>query len=239
MELIKNTFFINLEERKDRLGHVKSELKKLNIEGERFNAVKTASGAIGCSLSHIKCLELAKERGYEQVFICEDDITFLKPELLMENLKRFNDLFSTKPLLKNQWDVLIIGGNNCPPYEKMSEFCIRIYNCQTTTGYIVKQHYYDILIQNMKDGVKQLLKNPENKREFALDMYWKQLQQKNNWFMLIPPSVIQYENYSDIEKNTMDYKHLMLDLDKEWIFGGKREPSIPKFHQMTYFNSKV
>ena len=74
MDILQNTFYINLEHRTYRLEHVKNELKKIGVEGERFNAIKTKSGAIGCTLSHIKCLEIAKERKYEEVFICEDDI---------------------------------------------------------------------------------------------------------------------------------------------------------------------
>ena len=82
MELFKNTLFINLEHRTDRLQHALDEFKKLGINSERVNAVKMKNGAIGCTMSHIKCIELAKSRDWEQVFICEDDITFLEPELL-------------------------------------------------------------------------------------------------------------------------------------------------------------
>jgi len=81
MDLLKNTLYINLEHRTDRLEHVKIELSKLGIDGERVNAVKSKIGAIGCTLSHIRCLEIAKQRDYEYVFICEDDIQFLNPEL--------------------------------------------------------------------------------------------------------------------------------------------------------------
>jgi glycosyl transferase family 25 len=175
--------------------------------GVRFNAIKTASGAIGCSLSHIKCLEIAKENNYPQVFICEDDITFLNPGLFIENLSQF-----VQSDMSDLWDVIIVGGNNCPPYIKYGDFCIKVTSCQTTTGYIVKSHYYDTLIENMKEGVKQLL------YDFALDMHWKQLQVRDNWFMIVPPTVIQYEDYSDIECRHVNYKDLMTDLDKEWLF---------------------
>ena len=33
---------------------------------------------------------------------------------------------------------MIVGGNNVPPYHAVTDYCIRILNCQTTTGYIVK-----------------------------------------------------------------------------------------------------
>ena len=143
---------------------------------------------------------------------------------------------------ENGWDVILLGGNNAPPSLKLGDFCRRVYNCQTATGYIVKKHYYDVLIKNMRDGLQQLLKNPENKQEYALDMYWKQLQRKDNWFMIIPPTVIQYANYSNIEKKNVDYKHLMMDLDKEWLFGKSMQPQVqpsqPQFHNMTYFYGK-
>ena len=212
MELLKNTLYINLEHRKDRLTHVTKELEKFGIQGERFNAVKTKDGAIGCTMSHIKCLELAKERNYETVFICEDDIAFLNPEVLLDSLQKFYENTSI------QWDVLLIGGNNVPPYEKTTDYCIRVSNCQTTTGYIVKNSYYDVLIQNFRESVQGLLKNPNNKQQYALDMYWKQLQRINRWYMLFPFTVVQCESYSDIEERVVDYRGLMLDADKQWLF---------------------
>ena len=213
MELLEHTFYINLESRTDRLEHVTKELTKMKINGQRINAVKTTDGAIGCTLSHIRCLELAKERNYPQVFIVEDDITFLEPALLCENLKKFHE----NPELQC-WDVLIIGGNNCPPYIQITDYCIRVGNNQTTTGYIVKSHYYDTLIQNFKESAQKLMRNPNNKREYALDMYWKRLQQTGMWYMIVPATVTQYTDYSDIERRVVNYNHLMLDIKKDWLF---------------------
>ena len=211
MELFKHTLFINLEQREDRLKHAKEEFKKMGINAQRFNAVKLASGAVGCTMSHIKCLELAKERNYDQVFICEDDITFTNPELLKKNLRKF---YENKEI---QWDVLIIGGNAVPPYINIDNYCVRILNCQTTTGYVVKKSFYDTLISNMKEGVTKLMKEPNNKRMYAIDMYWKPLQMQNFWYMITPPTVTQYENYSDIEGKNLNYDHLLLDMEKKWL----------------------
>jgi GR25 family glycosyltransferase involved in LPS biosynthesis len=214
MELLKHTLYINLESRTDRLAHVQSELSKIGVTGERVNAVKTNDGAIGCSLSHIKCLELAKSRGYPYVFIVEDDITFLDPQLLMNNMEKFE-----KELNQHRWDVLVIGGNNSPPYNQVTDYCIRVFNNQTTTGYIAMAHYYDILISNFKESVQKLMRQPSQRKSYALDIYWKRLQQTGIWIMIVPPTVIQYADYSDIEKTVVDYKHLMLDMRKEWLFG--------------------
>jgi glycosyl transferase, family 25 len=211
MDLLENTLFINLDHRTDRLEHVVNEFKKLGINAERVNAIKMNNGAIGCTLSHIKCIELAKTRGWEQVFICEDDITFLNPELLKKNIELFYENDNI------MWDVLIIGGNNVPPYQQLYEYCARVFRNQTTTGYIVKKEYYNVLLANFKESAANLLRNPENKREFALDIYWNRLQIQDFWYMITPPTVTQYENYSDIEEKTTNYDFLMLDMDKPWF----------------------
>ncbi len=211
MDLLQHTLFINLEHRTDRLDHALQEFKKLNIIAERFNAIKTASGNIGCTLSHIKCLELAKEKGYPFVFICEDDIQFTNPKVFLENLNKFYNMYKTG----FQWDVLIVGGNTCPPFQPVNDFCVRTYNVQTTTGYIVQKHYYDKLIDNFKDGLQKLVREPHNKKIYSIDIYWKHLQAVDYWFITIPLTVNQYYDYSDIEEKVVDYTKPMLDLEKK------------------------
>lgn len=210
--LFENTHYINLEHRIDRLVHVKQELAKINVVGSRFNAIKLANGAVGCSMSHLKCLEQAKQNGSPYVFVCEDDIQFLDPELFLKNLGLFCEL------IKSDWDVLIISGNICPPFQPIGDFCVKLINCQTTTGYIVQQHYYDTLIANYREGITKLLSDPTNKREYAIDMYWKRLQAKDRWYMIVPPTVVQMEGFSDVEGRETNYKHLMTDMNKEWLF---------------------
>ena len=153
MNLFENTLFINLDHRQDRLEHAIEEFKKLNINAERVDAIKKDVGAIGCTMSHIKCLEIAKKRDYDYVFICEDDIHFKNPDLLKQNLEKFYTN------TKINWDVLIIGGNNARPYQIVEEYCSRVFYCRTTTGYIVKKHMYDILLENFKESVDKLTKD--------------------------------------------------------------------------------
>jgi glycosyl transferase family 25 len=198
MKLFENTLYINLNERIDRNEHVISELEKIGIKGQRISAIKMDNGAIGCSMSHIKCLELAIENQYEYVFICEDDIEFTNPTIFLENINKFYDN-------KNiDWDVLIIGGNNAPPYEEIHDYCARIFNCQTTTGYIVNKNYYSVLLNNFKQGLSNFI---------PIDFFWKELQKSDNWFILTPITVTQYINYSDIEKKVVDYRSELLKLD--------------------------
>jgi len=233
---IKHIVYINLESRTDRKEHVVAELSKLKENGlpsatpfsddtqerqrksigideetgfTRFNAVKlpTGNGALGCSMSHLKCLEMAKKNEWSHVLICEDDIVFLDPVLFVSQVNAF--------LSKSRvWDVLLLAGNNMLPYNPVDDNCIQVRHCLTTTGYIVQNHYFDTLIKNYKEGIVKLMKHPTDKKLYALDKYWINLQMEDKWFLIIPLSVIQREDYSDIEGKVTNFKKYMLDYNK-------------------------
>ena len=208
---IKHSFYINLASRPDRKQHVESQLNLLGINAERFNAIKLPNGALGCSMSHLKCLETAKKNSWSHVLIIEDDIKFLDPELFKS---QFNLFLSNH----KSWDVVLVGGNNIPPYKKIDDTCIKVFTCQTTTGYLVNGHYFDTLINNFRTGIKKLLEFPEQPNIYAIDKYWFKLQKRDNWFLIIPLTVTQREDYSDIEKRPTNYTPVMLDIDKESFF---------------------
>ena len=113
---------------------------------------------------------------------------------------------------EDDWDVLLLGGNVVPPFKLVSPYAIKVSHCQTTTGYIVRNHYYDKMIHNIREGIKLLLQFPKKHFEYAIDKHWLTLQKKDNWFMLYPPMVVQKKGYSDIEKKVVDYESLMLKL---------------------------
>ena len=207
---IKHVLYINLESRPDRKIHVEEQLRNVGINnGERFNAIQLPNGAIGCSMSHLKCLEIAKQNNWPHLLIVEDDILFTNPALFINKLNFFLSRH------KNDYDVLLIAGNNVPPYISIDESCVKISKCQTTTGYLVQSHYYDTLMQNYREGIKNLMKYPDNHKFFAIDKYWLKLQEKDRWFLIVPLSVIQRQDYSNIEKKNTNYGYLMLDLDKK------------------------
>jgi glycosyl transferase family 25 len=205
---IKHTFYINLDSRPDRKKHVEAQLSNIGIKAERFNAIRLANGAIGCSMSHLKCLEIAKANNWPHILILEDDILFLKPLVFVNQLNSF---------LQNHkdFDVLLVAGNNLPPFTVIDNSCVKVTKCQTTTGYLVQSHYYDTLIKNYRDGIQKLMKYPDNPRYFAIDKYWFKLQEIHKWYLIVPLTVTQREDYSDIEKKPTNYTALMTDLDKK------------------------
>ena len=204
---IKNVFYINLETREDRKRYFENQMKMVGLNTVRFNAIKHNIGAIGCSLSHLELLKYAKINDLDHILIMEDDIMFLNPKLFIENL----NIFLTSQL---DFDVLLIAGNNMGDYVKINNNCVKITHCQTTTGYLVKNHYYDKLIDNIQTGINHLMSNINLKIHYAIDQYWCKLQLIDKWYLLTPLTVSQRPDYSDIEKKNINYNNLMLKLDK-------------------------
>ena len=244
MDLLQNTLYINLEHREDRKFHVIAQLRSIgSLAPERFPAIQTKDGAVGCSLSHIKCLELAKARGWEYVCIIEDDFKCVNPMRFRHSLADFQEHAENDGI---QWDVLLLGGNNCPPYftpisiaegkeGKEVQYCVEVSYCISTVAYVVRSSFYDTLIQNYREGVAKLMRDPTNKREYAIDMYRKSLQISGRWFLLVPLTVTQLACYSDIEKREMSYDHLMLDMEKKWLF---QNPNVA-LQNMTCIRKKM
>jgi glycosyl transferase family 25 len=208
---IKHAFYINLNCRPDRKAHVEIQMKQIGINAQRFSAIQMKNGAIGCTMSHIKLLEMAKKNKWSHILIVEDDIHFTNPTLFVNQFNRF--LSNQHPV-----DVLLIAGNNIPPYKQVSDYCVQVTKCQTTTGYLVFDHYYDTLIQNYKEGLLQLMKQPAKHFYFAIDKYWFQLQEKDKWYLIVPLTVTQMEDYSNIANKYTNYSSMMLDLNKQHLF---------------------
>jgi glycosyl transferase, family 25 len=204
--VLENVFYINLASRADRREKVEEELTKLKWKFERFDAIRNENGRIGCSTSHLRVLELAKSRDLDYVVVVEDDIHFTFPAL-------FNALFDQFKKSKeyNEFDVLLLAGNLRPPVELVSKHLLRVHKSWTTTGYIVRKHYYETLIENIREGIENLTKEPENHHLYAIDAYWMRLQERDRWFILVPRTINQRPDMIDIEGRFTDYSHLMLD----------------------------
>lgn len=210
LEDIRHIKYINLEHRTDRNEEVQHELRKLGLDdrAERFNAISMKDGRVGCTMSHIKCLEDAKKNQLPHLLIIEDDIQFLNPVLFSKQITNFLES-------SNSWDVILLAGNNMPPHIQVCDSAVKVTRCQTTTGYLVNGHYYDTLIKNMREGLSLLMRNPTNHFHYAVDKFWFSLQQTDKWFLITPLSVTQRAGYSDIEKRPTDFTKIMVDLDKK------------------------
>jgi hypothetical protein len=204
---ITNIYYINLDKRIDRKYHIEKQLKLLDWNGNRFPAIKHPFGALGCSLSHLALLKYAKENNLSHILIMEDDVDFLEPAIFLNSLNKFLEIHK-------DFDVLLLAGNNRGDYKMIDNYCVKVSDCQTTTAYLVKSDYYDILIGNYENGINLLQLYPNKLNDYAIDQYWSSLQIEHNWYLITPLTVTQRVDYSDIEKRPTNYTSAMLRLDK-------------------------
>lgn len=193
---IKNVLYINLDYRTDRRANIEYQLKTLNLNATRFDAIKNPNGAVGCLLSHIACIEIAIKNNYSHVLILEDDAMFINSTLLIDQFNKFISLHK-------HFDVLLLGANNQSRYAFRDDTCIKVQKAHSAVAYLVNGHYMEKLLDNFKNS---LIKNIE------IDVGWHDLQHSDNFYLLLPLTVSQLPNYSDIEKKYMNYNALMLQL---------------------------
>ena len=197
MDLIqKYHFYINLKKRKDKNKHSIKELKRFGINSpNRFEAIKHEIGIVGCVKSHIKCIELAKEREYPFVCIFEDDVIF-------RNIGKCRDMINK--YIDYDYDVLYIGCrvlNN--KYEFITNDLIRINSAYCNHAYIVKSHYYDTILKNFYEGMNLKIQagvDANTKRqseEYNNDVYLNSLQKIDKWYSFYPHFASQKNGYSD------------------------------------------
>jgi len=134
-------------------------------------------------------LETAKEHGWDEVMICEDDFEFVN-----------KDKFITPSV---EYDVCMLEGDIVDT-SKIDDNYNKVLLGLHTGCYIVKKHYYDTLIDCFKESYDKLKENYI--RDNYLDVYWEVLQKKDNF---ITPSILigrQRESYSNIQnKNIKRY----------------------------------
>jgi hypothetical protein len=191
-QYIDKIFYINLDKRDDRKKEIENELTKYELKGERYPAIYTPhSGIVGCGYSHLNVLKIAKERGYKNVLILEDDFEFVvSKKELEESLATFFEEIPT-------YDVCMLSYIVQKSEEIPGNTHIRkIIDGQTASGYIVNAHYLDVLIELYEWAIPALEKTNEH-WNYANDHVWKRLQPGANWFYFSNRLGKQRDSYSD------------------------------------------
>lgn len=193
------TFYINLDSREDRRTCIEKELSDVGFPHERFSAITHAMPQIGCSMSHLRCLELAKERNLPSVMIVEDDLVWTK--------KSHEIRAALESLEHIEYNVAVLAPGFTDGSEaiRVNEMFVTGTTCQTAVVYICRQEYYDTLIENFKESI-ELYNAGKPYSEYACDQYWKRLQSKG-WVFAYPILGKQRPGYSDIcrEEKTYEY----------------------------------
>jgi GR25 family glycosyltransferase involved in LPS biosynthesis len=201
LDYFDKVFVINLDKRSDRWSKVIESFKKINFSNyERFSAIESPNGWEGCKASHLSIIKKAKDNGYNNVLIFEDDF------ILADN---FNEIINTVlEQIPPDWDMLYFGGNTvrCKQIESISENILKVDSMLAAHCYAIKNTLYDKILSEAN--------TIENQRGFlrgkAIDVYYSEFICKNyNTYLTKPMLVFQEEGYSDIEKKMVNYKHMI------------------------------
>lgn len=205
---ICKTFFINLGRRSDRRELIKKELTDSGLNWEIYEAIETPTfGSLGCCISHLTVLQIAKERNYDNVLILEDDFTFLvtREELNDQLSQLFQELNDNND---NTFDVCMLAYNLIRSKKITStnnSITNKVIEAQTASGYIVQKHYYNTLINLFKSAIPLLFVTREHWK-YTIDQIWKPLQLKDNWIYFTHRIGKQRPGYSDNCERYCDYK---------------------------------
>lgn len=202
---IDRIIYINLDYREDRKEEIEKEIQKMDLtdKTERFSAIRVAElGILGCTKSHLAVLKLAKERGYKNVLILEDDFEFTISKSDFE--QNLSTLFDSKI----DYDVCMISYllQKFEENENKSPYIGRVLEAQTASGYLVKSEYYDKMIE-LYEWACPLLETTKAHWLYANDQCWKSLQNKDNWYYFKKRFGKQRASYSDNSMTYMDYNN--------------------------------
>ena len=218
MELIqKYHFYINLEKRIEKKIQCEKELKKIGLKPNRFNAIEHEIGLVGCVKSHIKCIEIAKERNYPLLCIFEDDISFIDSDKLISYINKYITI---------DYDVLYLGAwISDNKYKIINDDLLHINKATTTHAYIIKNHYYDTIIENYNEGMKLKLQFPDEEK-YNIDHYNYKLQNIDKWYCFNPILVTQLDGYSDNFNNITTYENFITSIPN-------KDKDLPKISLVT------
>lgn len=219
-EFIDKAVYINLDSREDRRQLMNKFMNEGHIPQEKFirySAVSNSNGIIGCAMSHIGVLKMAKQHQWKSVLVLEDDLEWIEFNAGYAHLE--------ETITHEPWDVCLLTGiYRCFNYPKLTAGI-------HTNAYIVKYHYYDTLISNMEAGLRKKLtpiKPPVwnifqmnsyiemypkiYAHAFNIDVYWIKLQQRDNW-IAVNPICRQATVYSDINNSIIQVPYGFIPAD--------------------------
>lgn len=191
--------YINLEKRSDRREQIENELRALDVQYNRFEAIADSPGIVGCTKSHLAVLKLAKEQRWKSVLIIEDDFTFL---VTREEFEKEMEQLQKREI---DYDVCMLAYQLMESEDLNCDFLTRVLSAQTASAYIVREHYYDTLIQCYEEALPRLIQTGEH-WNYANDQCWKMLQKRDNWVCTKTRIGKQRPGYSDNSNAYTDYE---------------------------------
>jgi GR25 family glycosyltransferase involved in LPS biosynthesis len=207
MDNVDVFYYINLDHRIDRKQQFEDEMMKVGIPESkcvRIPGVYTKElGILGCGLAHKKALETFLASPYLTCMIFEDDFTF---SLSREHMDMILSGLSSENI---QFDCILLAGYLLDTQPTHVSFLRRVFDAQTTSGYLITRDFAPLLLQNLEESTAFLEKyyreTGEKHHEYCLDIYWKRLQRTSRWYIFQPKFGFQRESYSDNEYKVTNY----------------------------------
>jgi GR25 family glycosyltransferase involved in LPS biosynthesis len=148
-EFFKEAFYINLDDRPDRLEHMNNELSKHGLYDfiKRYSAIKAEirtpqNCVIASGTSHRNIIQYAKDNDLENILIFEDDVFF--KENGVEIIEKSLDSLSNK----EDWDVYYFSANLFDnPLSLIDENLLLIHGCYCVHAYAINKRAYDRVLQ--------------------------------------------------------------------------------------------
>lgn len=195
--ILKHILYINLDRSVERRQKMEEIFSVYGLKAERFRAIQNNSfPALGCAQSHLAVLKQARDRGYPQVLIMEDDFEpLVTPDEFHQRIRKIPD---------NGYDVfqLVLGKFRGEVIED-SPFT-KVLESQMSTGYIVHERFYDRLIQIMEEGCSKLELTWQHWL-YANDQVWKPIQPFVDWFCFTEPIARQRKGISTLNGQHVEY----------------------------------
>lgn len=205
MENLKKEFplmvYINLEDRVDRHLQAEEEFKKVGLSPKRIlgskikaTGVSQVDGALGCAMSHLRALQMAKENKCN-IFIFEDDVMFINNyEEIVEK--------AVEELQRLDYHMFYLGANILNSHYQISDHLSKLTHAQATHAYGVRYEFLDIAMATI------LLRITNGQYVIPIDKIYAEVVVPANQCYIVAPKMVavQRDSFSDIENTTSDYE---------------------------------
>ena len=203
-QIISKIFIINLDKDWERMNELNDEMKKNNLDYERFSAVKGSeltddspivkkyfasnlkkynNNQKGCTLSHISIWNKIKENNYKYTIVMEDDV------IIPKNLFSKLDLYLKQ--LPEDWDILFLGGNRIIGHKYSKNLIVPDISKRGNYGtfaYLIRNKNIDKILNRCKNI------------NLHTDLFMQRELRKDNKIFFCNPQLVKH-NYRHFSNN--------------------------------------
>jgi GR25 family glycosyltransferase involved in LPS biosynthesis len=152
LDYFDGAFYINLDKRIDRRESFEIKSQEAGLSIPRFSALSFSPDEVvknrqdpnwhkkvSCTASHLKCIEMAKDNGWESVLIFEDDAIF-DEDFIAKAQDCINDLKNLK------WNIFFFGGEPNAVCEPITENIVKTSGVYGAHAYAVHASFYNTIL---------------------------------------------------------------------------------------------